>query len=276
MDGPRKLIVDLFRESVAGRVAPLLGEREERSTPVAVHLAHHSPSGAHRLWAGFDAARLDILSRVARGEGCPAVLVFGVHARAVVLQHGAAAEVLSHPAIQYLRISQLEDVAALADTVTAAIAGTGAPMPAAFQRNSLEALRKALSGLAHCLQNVLPIVQAWADAVRRQDMGALPAEIPPFARWDQRETLQRLGVFEPLARALSDGAVSLEPIEKDWHALETTWEALQGPVGTGHVGEASRELQARLQAAQLALGQVTARIKRAQGGLRQVMGERTR
>lgn len=204
------------------------------------------------------------------------MLVFGVHAKAIVLQHEAAAEVLSHPAIQYLRISQLEDVAALADTVAAAIAGTSAPMPAVFQRNSLEALRKALSGLSHCLQNVLPIVQAWADAVRRQDMGALPSEIPPFARWDQRETLQRLGVFEPLARALSDGEVSLEPIEKDWHTLETTWEALQGPVATGHVEEAAREMQARLEAAQVALGQVTDRIKQAQGGLRQITGERTR
>jgi hypothetical protein len=184
--------------------------------------------------------------------------------------------VLSHPAIQYLRISQLEDEAALSAALAAAIAGRRAPMPPGFQRGSLEALNKVLSGLTHCLQNVVPIVQSWVDAVRERDSGALPTEIPAFARRDQRETLERLAIFEPLARALSRGAVSLQSVVDDWHALERAWQELQSTVADSPIDGAAGDLQARLKTVQTASGQAMARIREVQSSLRQAAGERAR
>jgi hypothetical protein len=149
-------------------------------------------------------------------------------------------------------------------------------MPPAFQLGSLDELRKALSGIAHCLHNVLPIVQGWVEAARKRDTGALPTEIPAFARRDQRESLERLAVFEPLARALSGGALSLQPVVDDWHALERAWQELQRTVADSPIDDVPGNLQARLQIVQTATGQVMARIQEAQTRLRQAAGERAR
>ena len=215
----------------------------------------------HHLWAGFEAARLDVLTAAARGAPCPAVLVFGVHGTEQVLARQLPASVLAYSAIQYLPLSLVMNEKALSDAVTAAITGSLLPMPPEFMRGSSTALLKALTAVTHCLLNVSPQVNLWISIAGEAGTEVLPQPIPAFLRSDQRDTVEQLAVFEPLAQVLTGGKHSLLAIIEHWHGLEKAWQDFQCDAARNPTNQSSPTIMERLLEVQRAIDLVKSRVR---------------
>jgi hypothetical protein len=260
------MVVDALRAAMLSRLGGDPGATKSLER-LMVCLAHHQSDGSGELWSGFEAARRAVLVAAARGDACPLVLVFGIHPQERVLAEELAASVLAHPAIQYLPLSRAADTRVVTEAVAAASTGTASPMPIAFQKGSLDALRKALTAVAHCMQNVAPAVRSWMDEVQQEGVAALPQPIPRFARADQRETLERLALFEPLVRALAADAPPLQDIIEQWHAVERAWQDLQADAERCSIDGSSQGLWARLQAVSETVDHVISKVQQVEARL---------
>lgn len=236
----------------------------------AVELAHHGSLTSTQwptLWSGFRSAQLRVLAALARRQTVKPILVLGAHPAAAVCAQAFPASILQFAGVQYLPFSAVNTSRLTRSLATAAAASTHTahlPLPAGFQRSSMETLRVGLSGLAHDIENRLRTLDTLVDRLRRPTPLPNNYEISDLATPTLRREIALLADCGDLV-GLSAGDVDalMTPIRR-WYQTADAWAELIATIRSNGASSEirSEELTARCAALLTNLHSIDDAIKR--------------